>query len=72
MHGDDPVSAVDWNDPNAQWKPFLEGFQQPGGWRNGRPTGVTIGAAGSLFVADDDAGVVYRVRPAESAAQRLP
>jgi len=64
MHGDDPASPVDWNDPNAQWKPFLEGFQTPEGSRNGRPTGVAIGAAGSLFVADDLAGVVYRIRPA--------
>jgi len=65
MRGDDPLTAVDWNDPNAQWTPFLEGFQNADGDRIGRPTGVAVGPEGSLFVADDEAGVIYRVRPKE-------
>jgi glucose/arabinose dehydrogenase len=65
MRGDDPLTPVDWNDPNAQWTPFLEGFQNADGDRIGRPTGVAVGTEGSLFVADDDAGAIYRIRPKE-------
>jgi glucose/arabinose dehydrogenase len=64
MRGDEPRHAVDWTDPNAQWSPFLGGFQVRGYGRIGRPSGVAVGAQGSLFVADDFAGVVYRIRPA--------
>ncbi|HEY3674719.1 MAG TPA: hypothetical protein VGK84_01875 [Candidatus Tumulicola sp.] len=62
MSGDQPAIPVDWQNPNAQWKTFVGGFQQ-GMTRIGRPTGITVGIAGSLFVADDQAGVIYRVRP---------
>jgi glucose/arabinose dehydrogenase len=62
MHGDEPVTAVNWRDPSTQWTPFVEGFQAVDGTRIGRPTGVAVGAGGSLFVADDEAGVVYRIR----------
>jgi glucose/arabinose dehydrogenase len=59
-----PVIAVDWNDPRAQWHTFVGGFQPAGSrLRIGRPTGLAVGPQGSLFVADDDAGAVYRVRP---------
>ncbi len=67
MRGDDPEKPVDWNDPNVQWKTFVDGFQAGDGSRIGRPTGVAVGAEGSLFVADDAAGVVYRIRPAGGA-----
>jgi glucose/arabinose dehydrogenase len=63
MRGDDPVTPVDWSNPNRQWREFVSGFQQPDGSRNGRPTGVAVGTDGSLFVADDDTGTIYRVRP---------
>ncbi len=59
----EPERAVDWNDPNVQWREFLSGFQGSFGRRIGRPTGIAVGSQGSLFVADDQAGVVYRVRP---------
>jgi glucose/arabinose dehydrogenase len=59
----EPDRAVDWNDPTVQWREFLSGFQGGFGWRIGRPTGVAVGSQGSLFVADDKAGVVYRIRP---------
>ena len=65
MHGDLPVTPVNWSDPHAQWKPFVTGFQ-PGctaSTRIGRPTGIAVGPAGSLFIADDQAGLIYRVRP---------
>ncbi len=62
MRGDRPAKPVTWNDPNTQWETFVGGFQQ-GTERAGRPTGVAVGARGSLFVADDDAGAIYRIRP---------
>jgi glucose/arabinose dehydrogenase len=64
--GGAPASAVNWNDPNAQWTDFFTGFQN-GAARIGRTTGVAVGAQGSLFVADDSAGTVYRIRPAGTA-----
>ncbi|HEY1680726.1 MAG TPA: hypothetical protein VGF98_03710 [Candidatus Tumulicola sp.] len=62
MHGDQPAIPVDWENSSAQWRTFVGGFQN-GTQRIGRPTGLAIGKEGSLFVADDDAGVIYRVRP---------
>ncbi len=64
MRNGRPATAVDWNDPRTQWRAFVTGFQVPGTReRIGRPTGLAVGSQGSLFVADDSAGVVYRVRP---------
>lgn len=66
MNGDAPKSAVDWSDPTTQWSTFGSGFQ-PGcaaSTRIGRPTGIAVGSQGSLFVADDDVGAIYRIRPA--------
>jgi glucose/arabinose dehydrogenase len=64
MNGDAPRTAVDWNDPTAQWTDFVSGFQlADGATRVARPTGVAVGAAGSLFVSDDQNGFVYRIRP---------
>jgi glucose/arabinose dehydrogenase len=64
LRGDSPATAVDWNDPTKQWEPFVSGFQRADQTRVGRPTGVAVGPQGSLFVADDSAGVIYRIRPA--------
>jgi len=65
MRGDAPVTPVDWNDPTKQPARFMWGF---GGTSStnyiGRPTGIAVGAQGSLFVADDANGVIYRLRPA--------
>ena len=63
MRGDDPSTPVDWSNPEAQWQPVVTGFQQWDGMRVGRPTGIAVGPDGSLFIADDAANVVYRVRP---------
>ena len=68
--GGAPSRAVNWSDPTAQWTDFFTGFQN-GTSRVGRVTGVAVGASGSLFVADDDAGVVYRIRPAGSATSSV-
>jgi glucose/arabinose dehydrogenase len=64
LNGDEPRTPVDWNDPTKQWQGFVEGFQRADGTRIGRPTGIAVGPEGSLFVADDSAGVIYRIRPA--------
>lgn len=63
MNGDRPVKSVDWTNPAAQWTDFLAGFQTGCTDRIGRATGIAVGPAGSLFVADDAAGAIYRVRP---------
>jgi glucose/arabinose dehydrogenase len=63
LKSDEPPKNVDWSDPNVQWREMLGGFQNAAGNRSGRPTGVTVGREGSLFVADDEAGLIYRVRP---------
>ena len=63
MNGDAPRTAVNWSDPSAQWREFVGGYQQSDGSRIGRPTGVAVGTDGSLFVADDDSGAIYRIRP---------
>lgn len=64
MHGDQPVTPVRWNDPDAQWREFIGGYQDGAtDARIGRPTGIAIGPEGSLFVADDETGAIYRIRP---------
>lgn len=64
MNGDVPKAPVYWSDPVTQWVPFITGFQLSNGTtRIGRPTGLAVGGKGSLFVADDLAGAIYRVRP---------
>ena len=63
MNGDAPKVPVDWQTPTKQWSTFVGGLQEAGTQRRGRPTGVAVGASGSLFVADDQNGLVYRIRP---------
>ena len=64
MRGDAPVTGVDWGDPNKQWSEFAGGYQSGGSnQRIGRPTGIAVGPQGDLFVADDDTGAIYRIRP---------
>ncbi len=64
MNGDAPQSAANWNDPTTQWREFVGGYQNGGtSERIGRPTGIAVGADGSLFLADDQTGAIYRIRP---------
>jgi len=58
-----PEKPVDWNNSYAQWTDFFSGFQDANSNRIGRPTGVAVGIEGSLFVADDQTGNIYRIRP---------
>ncbi len=73
MSGDAPVYPMDWSgsaSPYGTWArngsgnpaPFLNGFQQMG-TRIGRPVGLAVGPQGSLFISDDTAGMIYRIRP---------
>jgi glucose/arabinose dehydrogenase len=64
MHGDEPVKAVDWSNPDTQWTEFVGGLQMSDGSRATRPTGVAVGPKGDLFVSDDKGGKIYRIRPA--------
>lgn len=64
IHGDMPKRGVDWSNPNTQWSDFLGGFQQTDNNRIARPTGIAVGPQGDLFVADDQGGAIYRIRPA--------
>jgi glucose/arabinose dehydrogenase len=66
--GASPSRAVNWSDPTAQWNDFFTGFQTASGSRIGRTTGVAVGPNGSLFVADDQTGNIYRIRPTVSPA----
>jgi len=72
MDGDEPVTQVNWKDPNAQWSEFVGGYQRRGtSDRIGRPTGIAVGPQGSLFIADDLSGSIYRVRPSHYSAVTL-
>ncbi|MBV8198290.1 MAG: hypothetical protein JO263_09145 [Candidatus Eremiobacteraeota bacterium] len=64
MDRDRPLKTVNWSDPTTQWTDFVTGFQSGCTSRIGRPTGIAVGPKGSLFIADDFAGLIYRVRPA--------
>ena len=70
MNGDVPAAPVNWNDPTVQWHDFLSGFQNNANndARIGRPTGVAVGPQGSLVVADDQSGNIYRIRPTATGA----
>src|SRR5579875_801504 len=61
FRGSEPLRPVDWANPDAQWSQFGGGCQSASGERSCRPTGVAVGPQGSLFVADDLAGAVYRI-----------
>jgi glucose/arabinose dehydrogenase len=63
MNGDAPRTPVNWNDPNAQWTPFMWNLGAFPWTYLGRPTGIAVGSQGSLFVADDRNDVIYRIRP---------
>jgi len=64
MGGDTPATAVNWNDPTTQSLQFLSGLGSTSSASYiARPTGVAVGAQGSLFIGDDQNGAVYRIRP---------
>lgn len=49
---------------SKRWADFVSGYQNGGTReRDGRPTGIAIGPQGDLFIADDQTGAIYRIRP---------
>lgn len=67
MHDGRPARAPDWQDPSKQWTEFIGGYQAGNTLeRSGRPTGITVGPLGDLFIADDQTGAIYRIRPKSS------
>jgi glucose/arabinose dehydrogenase len=65
MNGDLPKTPMtNWGvqQPSSQWVPFVTGFQPGCTQRIGRPTGIAVGAKGSIFIGDDQTGTIYRVR----------
>lgn len=67
LNGDAPVTPVDWNDPTTQWSEFIGGMQLADGQtRVARAAGAAVGYDGSLYVTDDQANLVFRVRPAQN------
>ena len=79
--GDAPLYPMNWSgggSPYQTWArnasgnpaPFMNGFQT-GSTRIGRPAGLAVGLQGSLFVSDDNAGVIYRIRPGIAPASAL-
>ena len=43
--------------------PLVGGFQSDDGDRWGRTVAAVVGSDGSLYVTDDEAGLVYRITP---------
>jgi glucose/arabinose dehydrogenase len=69
MTGDTPTIAANYSNSSVQWQNMIYGFQDPStGNRIGRPVGLAVGKCGSLFVSDDYAGVIYRIRPGTAPA----
>ena len=75
---DTPLYPMDWTNggsPFTTWAhngtgnpaPFMNGFQSLG-TRIGRPVGLAVGTSGSLFVSDDSANAIYRIRPGAAPA----
>jgi glucose/arabinose dehydrogenase len=63
FHGAKPAKTVDWSNADAQWTQFVGGCQSSDESRSCRPTGIAVGNDGSLFVSEDQAGTIWRIRP---------
>ncbi len=71
MNGNTPKIPVNWSDPTAQWSPLMSNFGDGASTSYiGRPTGIAVGSQGSLFVADDANGAIYRIRPTAGTRPR--
>jgi glucose/arabinose dehydrogenase len=55
------VKLDDKGQPVGGAQDFITGWQDEKGRRNGRVAGVVAGADGSIYVSDDQAGLIYRV-----------
>ena len=65
MTGDTPATSVNWGDPTIQWQSVLTDTRDSIAFASYpvRFTGVSVGPSGSLFIGDDSAGAIYRIRP---------
>jgi glucose/arabinose dehydrogenase len=62
------VVALDFDESGRiAERPFLDGFRGADGLI-GRPVDVVEGGDGSIYVSDDYAGVIYRVRALQSSS----
>jgi len=61
------VVAVHWTADGIEERDFLTGFNRDG-TISGRPVDVTEGPDGDIYVSDDYAGAIYRIRPGGSGA----
>ena len=56
------VKLDDKGQPTGGVEDFITGWQNAAGKRWGRPAGILIANDGSMYISDDQAGLVYRVR----------
>jgi glucose/arabinose dehydrogenase len=47
--------------PTGGAQDFITGWQDSRGRRSGRPVGIIFGGDGSMYISDDQAGLIYRV-----------
>jgi len=62
------IPTSTWGTSGGSVVAFLDGFQDNAGNRYGRPTGIAVGPDGSLFIADDLDGNIFRIRPGTAAS----
>ncbi|TNF34524.1 MAG: sorbosone dehydrogenase family protein [Gammaproteobacteria bacterium] len=60
------VVSLHWQDDRIIECPFMTGFEN-GGTVIGRPAYITENTQGTIFISDDHAGSVYRLRPTKAA-----
>lgn len=65
MNGDQPVTPVNWESPTSQWETFMSDTHAASSGSDAQElfTGLIVGTEGSLFVGDDQRGLIYRIRP---------
>jgi glucose/arabinose dehydrogenase len=51
---------------NPEQIDFITGWLNPDGNISGRPVGIAFDSVGNMFIADDKAGVVYKITPPQS------
>lgn len=65
------VVSLHWSDNGIEERDFLTGFNQ-NGTISGRPVDVAQGPDGAIYVSDDYAGAIYRVRYGASDSSDMP
>ncbi len=65
------VVSLHWTDKGIEERDFLTGFNRDGDIA-GRPVDVAQGPDGAIYISDDYAGAIYRVRPGDNRAGWSP